>query len=435
MKNNKKKWLKICFGTLGVCAIGCIIPVSIVSCSKVDTTSSNEVTQTVSSVSNQWTSQFNTIESSSNFKSYVNKWLNAYTNDLSSNFASYAKNWATLTNAKLPTNLEWYVSNSLSTTFKIPDLTSSSKSESAVNETTNLYFKIDGASLVANSLKENSNHQFSFSILYNEDYELIINSNLTNTKNTNTGVKSIGITADYQNVSFTPTLLGNLDDLLNQNNTNVQIDGGWYLSSGNITFKSSIFDSDASLYTINFDKAVNPTNDSWIASSSICSPMSMMWTDFLTQAANDSTNVGTAIKYQIDNSLWYTHFQNSIISGYATDLNGDLVNLASIANPNLNSLDELKKDSLDIVYPDPNMPTSSSTSSSTTSSTQSDSGTTSQQINKLENEIQKKLDSLGPLFDPIKTKIEDEVKEAIASTSNSNLLNALQNIWNSLQYI
>ena len=110
-------------------------------------------------------------------------------------------------------------------------------------------------------------------------------------------------------------------------------------------------------------------------------------------------------------------------------------NLASIANPNLNSLDQLKKDSLDIIYPDPNMPASSSTSSSTTSTTQSDNKTTSQQINELENEIQKKLDSLGPLFDPIKTKIENEVKEAIASTSNSNLLSALQNIWNSLQYI
>ena len=166
MKNNNKKWLKICFGTLGLFSIVCIIPVSIVSCSKVDTSSSNEVTQTVSSISNQWASQFNNIENSSNFENYVNKWLNTYTNDLSSNFASYAKNWVTLTNTKLPTNLEGYVSNSLSTAFKIPDLTSSSKDESSINETTNLYYKIDGASLVANSLKENSNHQFSFSILY-----------------------------------------------------------------------------------------------------------------------------------------------------------------------------------------------------------------------------------------------------------------------------
>lgn len=160
-----------------------------------------------------------------------------------------------------------------------------------------------------------------------------------------------------------------------------------------------------------------------------------MWTNFLTQTANDSTDIGTAIKYQMNNSLWYTHFQNSIISGYATDLNGDLINLSSIANQNLNSLDELEKDSLDIIYPDPNISTNNSTSSSTPSSTQSDNGTTSQQMDQLENEIQKKLDSLGPVFDPIKTKIENEVKEAIASTSNTDLLNTLQKIWNTVRFI
>lgn len=51
-KTNKKFW-KILTGVIGVGAICCIIPTSIVSCSKVDTTSSSETTNTISSVSNQ----------------------------------------------------------------------------------------------------------------------------------------------------------------------------------------------------------------------------------------------------------------------------------------------------------------------------------------------------------------------------------------------
>ena len=434
-KTNKKFW-KILTGVIGVGAICCIIPTSIVSCSKVDTTSSSETTNTISSVSNQWTTNFSNLENSTNFQTYVNKWLNVYTNDLSSNFALFAKNWVNLTNAKLPSNLDGYVSSSFSTTFQIPEVNSSTKKTNNVDETTTLYYKVEGANLVANSLKENSNHEFNFSIIYHEDYELIINSNLTTSEDINSGIKSVGITANYQDVEFSPTVLGNLDDLLNSNNTNVQVNGGWYLSNGNVSFTSSIFDSNATLYTVNFDKTTNPTNNNWISSPAICSPLSMMWTKFLVQASsNDDSNVGNAIKYQLNNSLWYTHFQNAIISGNATDLNSDLDNLASIANPNINLLDQLKKDSLNIIYPDPNMPTSSSTSSSSVTSSTNNNESTSQQIDQLENKIQSKLDSLSPLWGPIKTKIEDEIKQAIASGNSSTLLSSLQTIWTYLQNI
>lgn len=428
MKTTTKSW-KFLGISVGIGAVVCIIPSAIISCSSTNsTTVQTPTTNPITNTLNNWTSNFNNLANSNDYKTGVTNWLTSYVNDLNTNFNDFAtlynqlaKKDNSLTN--IPTG---YVASKLITKFAIPDPIDNS-SENA-NVSTTLYWKLDSASLVANSLQENDKHQFSFSIKYDEDYELIVNDNIS--KSTNSGIKPVDITANFQNVMFAPTILGNWTDILNPNYQNINVYGGWYINDGSVSFTSSIIDNTSTPYTIDFSKSTNPTNESWINASSIMTPVSFMWNDLLDATNKDGNEIGSSIVSQKDDSLWYSKFLTSSIYGFATSSHNNLTTLQSIVNPNLQQLSTLKTSSLNIIYPNPN--TTTTNSSSTTSSNKNNSQTTSQQIDTLENKIQNKLDSLSPLFKPFKTKIEDEIKQAIASSNNSTLLNTLNNIWNTI---
>ena len=433
MKKTNKLW-KFLGISLGIGAVVCIIPSVIISCSSTNsTTSQTPTTNPISNTLNSWTTNFNNLENSDDYKTDVTNWLTSYVNDLSDNFNSFATlyNQLTKNNNSITNIATGYVASNLTMKFSIPDPINNT-SENA-NVSTTLYWKLDSASLVANSVQENDDHQFSFSIKYDEDYELIVNNNIS--KSTNSGIKSVDITTNFQNVTFAPTILGNWTDILNPSYQNINVYGGWYINDGSVSFTSSIIDNTNTPYTIDFSKSTNPTSENWIDAPSIMTPASFMWNDLLDATNKDGNEIGSSIATQKDDSLWYSKFLVSSIYGFATSSHNNLTTLQSIANPNLQQLSSLKVSSLNIVYPDPNIPTSNSTSSSTTSSTQSDNATTSQQIDNLENEIQNKLDSLSPIFDPVKTWVNNEIKQAIASSNSTTLLNTLQNIWKYLQNI
>lgn len=431
MKTTTKLW-KFLGISFGIGAVVCIIPSAIISCSSTNsTTSQTQTTNPISDTLNNWTTNFNNLENSDNYKTNVTNWLTSYVNDLSTNFNDFAilYNQLAKKDNSLPNIPTGYVASKLTIKFSIPDPINNT-SENA-NVSTTLYWKLDSASLVANSLQENDHHQFSFSIKYDEDYELIVNDNIS--KSTNSGINSVDITANFQNVMFAPTILGNWTDILNPNYQNINVYGGWYINDGSVSFTSSIIDNTSTPYTIDFSKSTNPTNESWINASSIMTPLSFMWNDLLDATNKDGNEIGSSIASQKDDSLWYSKFLNSSIYGFATSSHNNLTTLQSIANPNLQQLSALKTSSLNIIYPNPN--TTTTNSSSITSSSKNNSQNTSQQIDTLENKIQNKLDSLSPLFKPFKTKIEDEIKQAIASSNNTTLLNTLNNIWNTIQYL
>lgn len=292
IKKTNKLWKFLGIG-LGIGAVVCIIPSAIISCSSTNsTTSQTPTTNPISDTLNSWTTNFNNLENSDNYKTDVTNWLTSYVNDLSTNFNDFAilynqlaKKDNSLTN--IPTG---YVASKLTTKFAIPDPIDNN-SENA-NVSTTLYWKLDSASLVANSLQENNRNQFSFSIKYDEDYELIVNDNIS--KSTSSGIKPVDITANFENVMFAPTILGNWTDILNPNYQNINVYGGWYINDGSVLFTSSIIDNTNTPYTIDFSKSANPTNENWINASSIMAPLSFMWNDLLDATNKDGNEIGSS---------------------------------------------------------------------------------------------------------------------------------------------
>ena len=426
MKNVRKLWKFLGIG-LGIGAIICIVPTAIISCSSTNsTTSQTPTTNPISNTLNSWTTNFNNLENSDDYKTDVTNWLTSYVNDLSDNFNSFATlyNQLTKNNNSITNIATGYVASNLTMKFSIPDPINNT-SENA-NVSTTLYWKLDSASLVANSLQENDDHQFSFSIKYDEDYELIVNNNIS--KSTNSGIKSADITANFQNITFAPTILGNWTDILNSNYQNINVYGGWYINDGSVSFTSSIIDNTNTPYTIDFSKSLNPTNESWINASSIMTPASFMWDDLLDATNKDGNEIGSSIATQKDDSLWYSKFLTSSIYGFATSSHNNLTTLQSIDNPNLQQLTSLKASSLNIVYPDPDL---TSTNSSSSNSSSNDTNTSSE-IDTLEKEIKSKLTNLSA---PVRNAIENEVEKAIATGNSQQLLDTLQGIWDYLQYI
>ena len=403
------------------------IPSAIISCSSTNsTTSQTPATNPISDTLNSWTTNFDNLANSNDYKNDVTNWLTSYANDLSTNFNDFATLYNQLAKkdnsiTNIPTG---YVASNLIMKFSIPDPINNTSQNA--NVSTTLYWKLDGASLVANSLQENDNHQFSFSIKYDEDYELIVNNNIS--KSTNSGIKSVDITANFQNITFAPTILGNWTDILNSNYQNINVYGGWYINDGSVSFTSSIIDNTNTPYTIDFSKSLNPTNESWINASSIMTPASFMWDDLLDATNKDGNEIGSSIATQKDDSLWYSKFLTSSIYGFATSSHNNLTTLQSIANPNLQQLTSLKASSLNIVYPDPDL---TSTNSSSSNSSSNDTNTSSE-IDTLEKEIKSKLTNLSA---PVRNAIENEVEKAIATGNSQQLLDTLQGIWDYLQYI
>ena len=426
MSKNKKLW-KFFGISFGIGAIICIVPTAIISCSSTNSaTSQTPTTNPISDTLNSWTTNFDNLENSDNYKTDVTNWLTSYANDLSDNFNSFATLYNQLAKkdnsiTNIPTG---YVASNLTMKFAIPDPINNTNQNA--NVSTTLYWKLDNASIVANSLQENDNHQFSFSIKYDEDYELIVNNNIS--KSTNSGIKSVDITANFQNVTFAPTILGNWTDILNSNYQNINVYGAWYINDGSVSFTSPIIDNTNTPYTIDFSNSSNPTNENWINASSIMTPASFMWNDLLDATNKDGNEIGSSIATQKGDSLWYSKFLTSGIYGFATSSHNNLTTLQSITNPNLQQLSSLKASSLNIVYSDQDL---TSTNSGSSNSSSNDTNTSSE-IDTLEKEIKSKLTNLSA---PVRNAIENEIEKAIAAGNSQQLLNTLQGIWDYLQYI
>lgn len=310
-----------------------------------------------SDISQDWSNEFMQLEKNSSFKNLIASYLTNYANDLPTEFSNFANEYNSLTNQK----------NSMSGYVGI------TTSEGSMSETA--YYQISSVSFDASSLVENSNNSFNFTLNYNE--KLMIDADGEETQESETS------TVNFSNVTFSPTLMLAVNDALNSNNKTINVNAGWYLSSGTVSASTptpSSSDSSMIATTISLT-TTDPSSTNWIATPAVGAPSTWM-----------SPTTST--------SLWYKYFVNNSIDGFAYNGNKLISSKNKITNLDLSQLDTLKTDSLN-----PTPLSMSNTGSSNTSANAAE-------IKALESEISNEIKSLP-------TKTQAIAKSALSAIESS----------------
>ena len=292
-----------------------------------------------SDIAQDWSNEFTQLEKNSSFKDLIASYLTDYANDLPTEFSNFANEYNSLTNQKDP--MSGYVGITTS--------------EDSISETA--YYQISSVSFDPSSLVENSDNSFNFTLNYTE--KLMVDADGAETQESETS------TVNFSNATFSPTLMLSINDALNSNNKTINVNAGWYLSSG--TISASIptpSSSDSSMISTNISlTTTDPSSTNWIATPAVGAPSTWM-----TPATSTS--------------LWYKYFVNNSIDGFAYDGNELISSTSKITNPDLSQLDTLKTDSLN--------PTPLSMGNTDSSSTSTDAA----KIKALESEISNEIKSL-----------------------------------------
>ena len=310
-----------------------------------------------SDIAQDWSNEFTQLEKNSSFKNLIASYLTNYANDLPTEFSNFANEYNSLTNQKDP--MSGYVGITTS--------------EGSISETA--YYQISSVSFDASSLVENSNNSFNFTLNYTE--KLMTDADGAKTQESETS------TVNFSNATFSPTLMLAVNDALNSNNKTINVNAGWYLSSGTISASIPIASStDSSMISTNISlTTTDPSSTNWIATPAVGAPSTWM-------TPSSST------------SLWYKYFVNNSIDGFAYDGNKLISSTNKITNPDLSQLDTLKTDSLN--------PTPISIGNTGSSSTSTD----ATEIKALESEINDEIKSLP-------TETQTIAKSALSAIESS----------------
>lgn len=437
MKNKKRIW-KFIGGAIGLTAIACIIPACVVSCgsssnsSSSSSSSTNSTSSTSSSSSSQtsigiagstlseiatnWSNQFSKI-SQNNFATTISNYLTNYAKDASTYFSNFANEYKSLTNPNLPASLNGYVNSELKIEIHdIFDKISGTNDYHTLMDSV-MFWKLDSVQFDAKSLTENASHQFSFDMTYNESYDFVVDASSLTKSGFQPNISTEAVTVQFTNVTFAPTLIAQINNSLNTNNSMINVYGGWYMNGGMMSFNHEL---DAlqemhstTVHSVNFQNATNPTTSSWISSPSAVDPTSLAWVDMMKDMTNEYSSTGSTTNPNL-NSLWYQDFEAPTIIGYANDGTSLYESTNTISNPNLSSLSTLKTQNLNVTLLHDSSSSEPSPGTTSSSSDQEQITVLQDEITAMENEYPDVF--TGHLVD--KTEFDHYMNQATEDSSN-----------------